>query len=231
MLAATWSSAGNAVGRAMPDAGNDKNLSLAEAAMAFHFAFETGKRREALARLHRVFLLVRGEIATASLYSRYVLDQGLDDGRWRPEIIAIGQALRLGDGETADAWLQRARDLLAPRLVGDATINQRLRNNTKLGEILACGSPSALPARAIHAVKGLEFPAVCVVLTSRTAGGIIDVLNGVSTDRKLVEDARKIYVAASRAERLLALAVPKNRANALKALLAAGGGHVEEIVI
>lgn len=37
------------------------------------------------------------------------------------------------------------------------------------------------------------------------------------------EDARKIYVAASRAKRLLVLAVPRNSAPKLEALLAANG--------
>ena len=40
------------------------------------------------------------------------------------------------------------------------------------------------------------------------------------------EDARKIYVGASRAERLLAIAVPKSRAARLQALLVNGGCEV-----
>ncbi len=208
------------------DPGNDKTLLLANAAMAFHFAFEAGKRREALTKLHRIVLLVRGQIATAAAYSSYVADAGLEDGRWRPEIIAIGQALLLRAGETTDAWLQRARELLKPGLVGDSTINQRLRDKAKLDEVLVTATPSALPARAIHSVKGLEFPAVCVVLTTKTAGGIINVLNGASASPKILEEARKIYVAASRAERLLAIATPKSKARNLKAILDVGGSEV-----
>src|SRR5258707_3225435 len=45
VLASTWASAGNAVGRAIPDTGNDRTLILAEAVMAFHFAFQAGNRR------------------------------------------------------------------------------------------------------------------------------------------------------------------------------------------
>ncbi len=55
-------------------------------------------------------------------------------------------------------------------------------------------------------------------MTTKTAGGIIDLLEGkVSTASD--EDARKIYVAASRAERLLAIAVPKSQTARLQALL------------
>ncbi len=229
VLAATWTSAGNAVGRAVPDAGNDKTLLLAEAVMDFHFAFAAGNRREALIRLHRVVLQVRGVITNAGDYTTHVTANCPDDGRWRPEIIAIGQALKLAAGESADDWLQRARAELGSKLVGASTIGQRLRSNDKLVSVLAEISPTALPAKAIHAVKGLEFPAVCVVLTARTAGGILDVLTGATTDPDLVEDARKIYVAASRAERLLAIAAPKSRAAALKGILDVGG-HVVEVV-
>jgi hypothetical protein len=231
VLAATWASAGNAVGRAMPEAGNDKTLLLAEAVMGFHFAFAAGNRREALVRLHRVVLLVRGTIANAGAYTTHVSASGLDDGRWRPEVIALGQDLKASAGETADDWLKRARTLLSPGLVGPSTIGQRLRSNDKLRDVLVETSAAALPAKAIHAVKGLEFPAVCVVLTVKTAGGILGVLTGAQTDAKAVEEARKIYVGASRAERLLAIAAPKNRAAALKAILDAGGGGAQIVAL
>lgn len=54
-------------------------------------------------------------------------------------------------------------------------------------------------------------------------------LTGVSVEAKLVEETRKIYVAASRAERLLVIATPKSRVAALKAILDAGGHAVQVI--
>lgn len=230
VLAATWASAGKAVGRAVPDPGNDKTLLLAEAVMGFHFAFAAGNRREALTRLHRIVLQVRGVIANSSDYTTHLTAGGPDDGRWRPEIIAVGQALKVLPGESCEDWLKRARALLGASLVGTSTIGQRLRSNEKLETVLAEVSPTALPAKAIHAVKGLEFPAVCVVLTARTAGGILDVMSGTSVDPDTVEEARKVYVAASRAERLLAIAAPKSRAAALKAVLDIDG-HAAEILV
>ena len=138
--------------------------------------------------------------------------------------------LQLGVGEPPDQWLKRARDALNSDLLRDASINQRLRSNAKLGEVLAEVSPTALPARAIHSVKGLEFPAVCVVLTARMAGRVLDVLTSASVVAKSVEEARKIYVGASRAERLLAIATPKSRVTALKAVLEGGGGPAVVVV-
>jgi hypothetical protein len=72
----------------------------------------------------------------------------------------------------------------------------------------------------------MEFPAVCVVLTARTAGNILDLLEGV-TSTGADEDVRELYVGASRAERLLAIAIPKSRASRLKVLLANGGCSVQ----
>jgi hypothetical protein len=230
VLAATWASAGNAVGRAVPEAGNDKTLLLAEAVMGFHFAFAANNRREALVRLHRAVLQVRGVIANAGDYITHITASGPDDGRWRPEIIALGQALKVFPGESAEDWLKRTRSLLGSNLVGTSTIAQRLKFNEKLVQVLAEVSATALPAKAIHSVKGLEFQAVCVVLTTKTAGAILDVLSGAVSDADTVEEARKIYVAASRAERLLAIATPKSRVSSLKKLLDVGG-HSAEIVV
>lgn len=223
VLAGTRASAGNAVGRGVPDAGNDKTLLLAAAVMRFHFSFSAGNRAEALDRLHCVILQVRGIIANAGEYSRHVTTGGSDDGRWRPGIIEVGQALKLRPRENAGEWLARARKILCSGLRGPSSINQRLKSNAKLELILAEVSPTALPAKTIHSVKGLEFPAVCVVLTPPLARTILDVLSGATSDPGKVEEARKIYVAASRAERLMALAVPRSCAPSLNALLSAGG--------
>lgn len=60
----------------------------------------------------------------------------------------------------------------------------------------------------------MEFPAVCVVTTARTLKGILDFLeNGTPIEK--AEDARELYVAASRAQKLLVFAAPKSQANRL----------------
>jgi ATP-dependent exoDNAse (exonuclease V) beta subunit len=231
VVASTWQSASKAAGRPVIDPGNDKTLLLADATMHFHFAFETGNRIQALTKLHQSVLLVRGNIARKSDYQDYIQAQGLQDGRWRTEVIELGEALRLRAEETGDQWLGRARQLLDHDLIGNSTIRNRLHAHNDLEEMLAVPSSDALPARSIHSVKGLEFPAVCVVLTSKGAGSILDVLEGKSTEVTAMEQARKIYVAASRAERLLAIATPKSQSNRLRQVLDAGGRCVEIIAI
>ena len=165
VLASTLSSAGNAIGLAIAEPSNHKTLIFAEAVMRIHLAFAIGRQREALAHLHRSVLSVRGHISHLSDYSSHVTKQNLSDGKWRPSIIEIGQKLRLRDNEKADQWLQRAHKLLDVDLIGNATIKQRLKYTTELPGILALTAPTAMSARTMHSVKGLEFPAVCVVLT------------------------------------------------------------------
>ena len=79
-------------------------------------------------------------------------------------------------------------------------------------------------------MKGMEFPAVCVVLSTATAKGILDYL---STGSPLAnsEDARKIYVGASRAERLLAIAAPRSQAERLLRLLESTSASISLIAL
>jgi hypothetical protein len=72
------------------EVGNDKTLLLTEAIVDFHFAFAAGNRHEALVRLHRSVLQVRGVIANAGDCTTHVTAGDLDDGQWRPQIIAFG---------------------------------------------------------------------------------------------------------------------------------------------
>jgi DNA helicase II / ATP-dependent DNA helicase PcrA len=225
VLASTRTSASKAIGQPTIEPTVHMTLLLAEAAMNYHFAFAVGNRRDALVNLHRIVLLVQGRISALGGYHSYLLSEGLEDGRWRPEIIALANGLRFDRADTADQWLGRARNLLVAGLVVSSTINQRLKGHADLTTALARAPTNSPPARTIHSVKGQEFPGVCVVMTTKTAGAIIDLLEGqTSTDAD--EEARKIYVGASRAERLLAIAVPKSRAARLQILLTNGGCEV-----
>lgn len=222
VIAATRASAGNAIGQPSPTDSRDATLLLAEAIMKYHFAFSVGNRREGLTNLHRTVLFVQGVVSSIGAYHTHLSETGLDDGRWRPQIISLANDLAFLKNDTADSWLDRARTLLAPGLRSERSISQRLRKNKDLAGVLSQPPLQASPAHTIHSVKGMEFPAVCVVLTVRSAGGILDHLEGKAADR-WEEDARKLYVAASRAQRFLALAVPKSRVSRLRAHLNQAG--------
>jgi DNA helicase II / ATP-dependent DNA helicase PcrA len=225
VVASTRASACKAIGQPLIAQTKHLTLLLADATMRYHFAFALGNRRDALVGLHQVILQIQERIGSFGGYHNYLASNGLESGGWRPEVIALATELRFGSTDTADQWLGRARKLLAPGLVGASSINQRLKNNSELATALLSAPLSSCPARTIHSVKGLEFPAICVVMTAQTAGRILDVLEGkvvTSSD----EEARKIYVAASRAERFLAIAIPKKQASRLHKLFNDSGSAV-----
>lgn len=226
VVAATRRTGANALGHP-PDA-NVKDLSyrLAVAISDFHFAFEIGGRKEALEAIHRIMLYVGGRLG-AKTYHQHLSETETEASDWRPKALAIADALRFtGDRfTTAQAWLDEARRLFEPLLpAGGGTIKQKLKWNADLPKALTADPPSGHPSRTIHSVKGMEFPAVCVVMTT-TAKSIVDFLTaGAEADDN--EDARKIYVGASRAERMLVIAIPRSQAERLRALIAATGAGV-----
>jgi hypothetical protein len=226
VLASRLASASKAIGQPTLDKTSHMTLLLAKAVISYHFAFAVGNRREALTDLHRMMLFIRGHIEAMGDYHNHLAENGIIDGRWRPDVIAVANELRYQPGETPDQWLARARLSVDADMAMGMNINRRLRSHANLATALAAAPVDAPPPRTIHSAKGLEFPAVCVVMTSKKAGRILDYLEGDTTNGAN-EDTRKIYVAASRAERLLVMAIPKNTAGRMQALFTSVGCLVE----
>ncbi|WP_349365556.1 MAG: ATP-dependent helicase [Nitratireductor rhodophyticola] len=226
VLASRLPSASKAIGQPTLGKTNEKSLLLAQAVMSYHFTFAAGNRREALTALHRMILFIQGHIGTMGDYHNHLAESGMIDGRWRPDVIAVANELRYEPGETPDQWLAKARLSVDADMATGLNVNQRLRSHANLATALAAAPVDAPPPRTIHSAKGLEFPAVCVVMTSQKASRILDYLEG-DTSNGADEDARKIYVAASRAERLLVMAIPKNTAGRMQALFTRVGCAVE----
>lgn len=219
ILASTLPSAGKAIGRPTPKATEHLTLSLARAVTDFHFSFSLGNRREALVAVHSAMLRVQGHIQNVGEYQSYLADTDAHDGRWRPAVIELASQLRFLPGMDADVWLAKAHMLLEPSLATSGSIKQRLKKSPDLSASLAIPPMESHPARTIHSAKGLEFAAVCVVMTSNKTGRILSHLETGVGSPEDAEDARKIYVAASRAQRLLMMAIPKSGASRLEALL------------
>jgi DNA helicase-2/ATP-dependent DNA helicase PcrA len=227
VLAATRRSGARAVGQPFEDTTEDLTLRLANAVTGFHFAFESGNRRTQLEDVHRVVLEIEGRMGPKT-YHQYLVAQGIEPADWRPRVLKLVRELHYDPISYSDseAWLARARALLAAYLPPNSqSIAQRLRRNPGLAAALAVPSGSCPSAQTIHAVKGMEFPGVCVVMTVRTTHEILDYLE-TGTPGNVSEEARKIYVAASRAERLLVIATPKKHAGRLAAMLGATGAPV-----
>jgi len=226
VLASRLPSASKAIGQPTLNKTNEKSLLLAQAVMSYHFAFAAGNRREALTALHRMILFIQGHIGAMGDYHNHLAESGMIDGRWRPDVIALANVLRYEHGEPPEKWLARARTSVGADMATGLNVNQRLRSHADLATALATAPVDAPPPRTIHSAKGLEFPAVCVVMTSQKAGRILDYLEG-DTSNGADEDARKIYVAASRAERLLVIAIPKSTAGRMQALFTSVGCVVQ----
>ncbi|CAN7586077.1 UvrD-helicase domain-containing protein [Pararhizobium sp. LjRoot238] len=231
VVSATRRTGANALGHPQDSGVRDLSYRLAVAVSDFHFSFDIGARKEALIAVHRVLLELGGQLE-GKTYHQHLADADVAPDAWRPGATELAQALRFAPERfaTAEAWQDEARRLLAPLLPANGqSINQRLRRNGDLHRALSVAPAEGHPARTIHSVKGMEFPAICVVMSPRTAKGIIDFLTG--TENGDNEEARKIYVGASRAKRLLAIAVPQTQAGRLKDLMAGMGGTVALVAL
>jgi len=222
----------NAVGQPVDATTRDRTLRLALAVVNFHAGIEVNARKEGMETLHGIVLEL-GEKMGSKTYHQYVTVEGLKPQDWRPEILELLQSLRFDAVRDVDAqgWLTRARTLLSPYLgTVDSSIAQKLRNNQNLATILASKPMTNLSARTIHSVKGMEFPGVCVVMSTTTCKGIIDYLT-TGQPSQSAEGARKLYVASSRAERLLVIAVPKSQGARLVTHIKKTGAEVTEVVL
>lgn len=231
VVSATRRTGANALGHPQDSGVRDLSYRLAVTVSDFHFSFEVGGRKEALVAIQRIMLEL-GDRMGGKTYHQHLAAVEMAPDAWRPEALALVQALRYCPERfaSAEAWLDEARRLLAPLLSDDGrSINQRLRRNGELEKALSVAPASGHPARTIHSVKGMEFPGVCVVMSPSTAKGIVDSLVGAAAGDN--EEARKIYVGASRAQRLLAIALPRTQASRLRDLMLTIGGAVELVTL
>lgn len=220
VIAATRESGANAIGQPIEKSTKDLTLRLAAAVTGFYFAFEMGNRREALEEVHQVVLAVEGQLGEKT-YHQYIAAEGLEPWAWRPKILSLVRELRYDPAifSNPNDWHARAKVLLAKHLPSDGpSIAQQLRQNSGLPGALCVASVCSPPTKTIHAVKGMEFPAVCLVMTTSTTKKILDYLE-TGAPAEGAEEVRKIYVAASRAQRLLAIAMHKSQARRLADLL------------
>ena len=228
MLAATKGSAAAAAGQPRPSGRRYRAVRLAEAVTDFHFSSGFHDVKTALRRVHELLLDLEGHLTDKS-YQQYLTDNDIEPVSWRPMVIRILQELRfnLEQFPNAKAWHTAAKDVLSRHLTisGGQSISQLLKWNSSIERALASVASDGAMPRTIHSVKGKEFPAVCVVTTASTLKGILEFLECGNPSNK-AEEARKLYVAASRAQRLLVVAAPKSQADRLACHLRGRGANV-----
>jgi DNA helicase-2/ATP-dependent DNA helicase PcrA len=87
-------------------------------------------------------------------------------------------------------------------------------------EVLWSGSTNAARTSVVHQIKGEEEDAVLVIVPSDSrTGALINAWTTGNHPRDIAENLRVLYVATTRARRLLAIAIPKEAQNRVAALL------------
>lgn len=232
VLAATRNSGSNAIGQPVVNAKKDMTFRLAEAVCDFHFAFDTGNQKSAIEDVHRIILELEGRLSGKS-YHQSLAAYDIKPDEWRPQALHVLRSLRY-DPERfadADAWHVRAKEILASSLPsGSPSIAQKLKRNKDIAAVLTLAPATFPPAKTIHSVKGMEFSAVCVVTVAQTLKGVLDYLETGAPAEK-AETARELYVAASRAQRLLAIATPKSQTTRMASHLRKKGAQVIVLTI
>ena len=229
VVSATKASAAVACGQPRPSGKGGRAVRLAEAVSNFHFPSGFQDVKAALECVHELILELEGHLTNTS-YHQYVADNEIEPMGWRPDVTRILQELRFDPGKLSDAkaWHTEAKNVF-PRHVSVSpgqSISQLLRWNAAISTAMAAVTNDAVTPRTIHSVKGMEFPAVCVVTTRSTLKAILDFLEcGIPAER--AEEARKLYVAASRAQQLLVVAAPQSQADRLACHLRGQGASVK----
>jgi DNA helicase-2/ATP-dependent DNA helicase PcrA len=229
LTAKTRSSGLKAIGAYTELIGQSLSLRLADAVMKFHHAEAIKDLFNAITVTHQITMIV-AEKLNGRTYHQMVSEDNLEALRWRGQIVKILRSLRFDAslGHTRSEWIARARKLMSVFLpaTGAGTIAQKLRNLGPLDDILGSVPTLGLCARTIHEVKGRQFEGICVVLTSAKAKGIVTHLEE-EPDDSMAEDARELYVAASRARKLLVIACPRSQAKRLAILISSSGATVQ----
>ena len=228
VTAKTRSSGLKAIGAYTEDVGQSLSLRLADAVMKFHHAESSRDQFYAITDAHLITMVV-SEKLNGRTYHQAISEDSLEALSWRGQIVKILQLLRFDAtaGHTRNEWIARARNALSVFLpAGVGTISQKLRNQAQLDEILGSVPAPGLSARTIHEVKGKQYQGVCVVLTAPKAKGILTHLEK-EPDNSMAEDARELYVAASRAQKLLVFACPKSQTKRFIAHISLSGAEVK----
>ncbi|MEJ1343220.1 MAG: ATP-dependent helicase [Candidatus Sedimenticola sp. (ex Thyasira tokunagai)] len=229
LTAKTRSSGSKAIGAYTDNVGQSLSLRLADAVMKFHHAASSRDQFAAITDAHLITMIV-SEKLNGRTYHQVVSEDSLEALSWRGQVVKILQSLRFdaaAAGHTRVEWIARARSALSPFLpAGVGSIAQKLRNQAELDNILGSVPAPGLSARTIHEVKGKQYQGVCVVMTTAKAKGILTHLEK-EPDNSRAEDARELYVAASRAQKLLVFACPKSQSKRLAKHISSSGAAAQ----
>jgi hypothetical protein len=143
-------------------------------------------------------------------------DMDLEYRRKSIEILAGLPASYVAMG--VDSWADRARALVAGLIVLpiEKTIKQVLPSGNGWHEALNAPPSIDVPCATVHEAKGRDYEAVCLVLDKNSSDAVGDWEARVSS-----EALRVLYVGATRAKQMLAIAAPDDLLDRVEAILVA----------
>jgi DNA helicase-2/ATP-dependent DNA helicase PcrA len=229
VLASTRASAVALAGRG-PGAGEATKLSsqLIRQVATIRFSSDATQRKLAISAIEAIILgtiKFPDELKKASRTDQ--LDAaGFDQPQLRLFVARLVEASQLwNDADTAVASMRQTIDrLLSAAALDHTAVAQRFRAASATDwaswkRLESANTESTvLPAAHIHAVKGAEFDAVLLDIEDEPKGTRPHILQ-LWQSRETSEARRVLYVGASRARRLLVLAVPPKHLDALRDIL------------
>jgi len=208
-----------ASGNLEPTDDGDSNLSrLAKAVYQFFTSSASNRDRErSLLMIDKLLLTIMGKIDEEELPSVALQRNKIPAREVRRKSLKLITSLPSTCTDTAEGrtgWLEilyrSLGDLGIPFPAGRtarSTFPNRL--NTKWPNNLQCGSASHCPYSTIHQVKGKQFDAVCTLLPKDRAPDNLTTHLFNMWERRTDDEAKRVvYVGATRAKKIMLLALP-----------------------
>jgi len=202
------------------ESGNSNLESMARVVNQFWSPFSSNREKESVLRdTEKIILRLMGKIDRNEHPVRATERHGIEKRELRRKALELITALPpvcSDSDEGKTEWLNRLHvaiqqlSLEFPAGRSEKTFFPRTRKSS-WAEHLRRGTFLHCPCKTIHHVKGKEFKAVCVVIPpDRAPDNNTSKLFDVWENRTDEEAKRVIYVGATRAEKLLTIAIPES---------------------
>lgn len=199
------------------------------------FNSSSGREREvALQGIERLILNLLQQIDAGESVQHAVEKAGIERRILRRQALSIATTLQRLSGITDDdreLWLRQAREAfvrLDLPLPAGASINRSFQaGNGRWARRLVLAANSILAsAKTVHDAKGQEYDAACIVIPAE--GERTEALMNSWENVLEFEAKRVVYVGATRAQKLLAIAIPLNLRERITAIFDANGVPYDE---
>lgn len=214
---------------AVGGSGNNRVLSIADAGFKLRSTeFNSQTRLKVIGQVERAVLaaLTSGKDFEHKGLEAICEKLGIET-RWLRNF-AVRMAVVLdAEGKTAKEFAVEVREFLKTADWGDATPPAagdlgnlfKAPREVDWGNVASLGDNPLIPYSTVHGVKGMEFPGVVLVLPDTPRSKATDEVLDAWESGQDIESRRVLYVAGSRAQKLLVFAVYSRHIDRVVALL------------